>query len=223
MRVFSWIGGVLLVVIISTGTAMTLRAHSDAAHSLAAARPSIAVVGGTQYAGDPPLENHRLRPTPDPSPTPIPASAAVPPPQAAPAPAPAPPAPPARPAPPAIVIGSTQQALINQDRAGAGLGPLTWSSCLANVAAANASRLAQQGWVPPYHTNGPTLDLGCRLGSQAGENVGYWTGGINDGQLNSMFMNSPEHYANIMGPYHYVATAWAVGANGYAYIAVEFS
>jgi hypothetical protein len=25
-----------------------------------------------------------------------------------------------------------------------------------------------------------------------------------------------------MGPYHYVATAWAVAPNGYAYIAVEF-
>ncbi len=219
MRVFSWIGGIVLVAVISTATAATLRAHNDAAHSLVAANRPVAAVNGTVYAGDPPLENHRLRP-PTPSPTPIPASAPAPPQSAAPAPAPAP-AP--RPAPPAIVIGSTQQALINQDRAGAGLGPLTWNSCLANVAGANASRLAQQGWVAPYHTNGPTLDLGCRLGSQAGENVGYWTGGINDGQLNTMFMNSPEHYANIMGPYHYVATAWAVASNGYAYIAVEFS
>ncbi len=220
MRVFSWIGGVVLVAVVSTATAATLHAHSDAARSIAAAKPPVAAVNASQYAGDPPLENHRLRPSPDPSPTPAAPSAPAPPQQAAPAPAP-PPA--ARPAPPAIVIGSTQQALINQDRAGRGLGALTWSSCLANVAAANASRLAQQGWVPPYHTNGPTADLGCRLGSQAGENVGYWTGGINDAQLNNMFMNSPEHYANIMGPYHYVATAWAVAANGYAYIAVEFS
>ena len=215
MRVFSWIGGIVLVAVISTATAATLRAHNDAAHSLVAAQPPVAAIG-IAYAGDPPLENHRLRPSPDTSPTPIAASAPAPPQEAA-------PAPPARAAPPAIVVASTQQALINQDRTAAGLGPLTWSSCLANVAAANASRLAQQGWVPPYHTNGPTLDLGCRLGSQAGENIGYWTGGINDGQLNTMFMNSPEHYANIMGPYHYVATAWAVAANGYAYIAVEFS
>lgn len=140
---------------------------------------------------------------------------------------PAPPAPvysgPVYRAPAAIVIGSTQQALINRDRASAGLGPLTWSSCLASIAVSNAVRLSRQGWVPPYHTNGPTLDLGCRLGNQAGENVGYWSGGINDGQLNTMFMNSPEHRANIMGPYHYVGTAWAVGAGGAAYIAVEFS
>src|SRR5205807_1408542 len=73
------------------------------------------------------------------------------------------------------------------------------------------------------HTNGPQVDLSCGLGHQAGENIGYWSGGINDPKLNSMFMASPDHYANIMGPYHYVATAWVVAANGYAYIAVEFS
>ena len=126
-------------------------------------------------------------------------------------------------APGSIVIGSYQQALINRDRASAGLGPLTWNSCLASVAAANAVRLSRQGWVQPYHTNGPSLDLGCHLGNQAGENVGWWSGGVNDSQLNTMFMNSPEHRANIMGPYHYVATAWARAANGAAYIAVEFS
>jgi uncharacterized protein YkwD len=125
-------------------------------------------------------------------------------------------------APGKIVIGSYQQSLINRDRASAGLAPLTWSSCLQSVAVANAVRLSRQGWVPPYHTNGASLDLGCHLGNQGGENVGYWSGGINDNQLNTMFMNSPEHRANIMGPYHYVATAWAVGANGAAYIAVEF-
>jgi uncharacterized protein YkwD len=124
---------------------------------------------------------------------------------------------------PSVVVGSYQQALINRDRAAAGLPPLTWSSCLASVAVANAVRLSRQGWVQPYHTNGASLDLGCHLGRQAGENVGYWSGGINDGQLNTMFMNSPEHRANIMGPYHYVATAWAIAPNGYAYIAVEFS
>jgi len=107
--------------------------------------------------------------------------------------------------------------------ASAGLGPLTWSSCLASVATANAVRLSRQGWVQPYHTNGASLDLGCHLGNQGGENVGWWSGGVNDTQLNTMFMNSPEHRANIMGPYHYVGTAWARGANGAAYIAVEFS
>lgn len=97
---------------------------------------------------------------------------------------------------------------------------MTWSSCLYNVAVANAKRIAAQGYLS--HTNGPQQDLGCGLGHQAGENVGYWSGGVNDRQLNTMFMNSPEHRSNILGPYHYVATAWVVASNGYGYIAVEF-
>ncbi len=119
------------------------------------------------------------------------------------------------------MVGSTQQALINQDRAANGLGPLTWNGCLYNVAVANAQRIAAQRFLS--HTNGPNVDLTCGLGRQAGENVGYWSGGINDGQINTLFMNSPDHRANILGPYHFVATAWVVGADGRGYIAVEFS
>jgi uncharacterized protein YkwD len=122
---------------------------------------------------------------------------------------------------PSIVIGSTQQVLINNDRAAAGRGPLSWSSCLYSVALANAKRMAAQGFIS--HTNGPNADLGCGVGSRAGENVGYWTGGVNDAQLNTMFMNSPDHRANIMGPYRYVGTAWVTAPNGVAYIAVELS
>ena len=125
------------------------------------------------------------------------------------------------PAPPRVVVGSTQQAYINSDRASAGLGPLTWNSCLAGIAYQNAARMANQGFIS--HAGGPNQDLGCGLGNRAGENVGYWSGGVNDAQLNAMFMNSPDHRANIMGPYHYVGTAWVVARNGYAYIAVEFS
>lgn len=158
-------------------------------------------------------------------PTPTPASTPAPVQVAAAAPAPPPPAPvvavrPAPPPPPVIVIGSRQQALINADRAAAGLAPLSWSPCLAAIAAQNARRMAAQGFIS--HANGVQLDLGCRLGYRAGENVGYTSAGINDAQLNTLFMNSPEHRANILGPYRFVGTAWAVAANGYAYIAVEF-
>lgn len=122
---------------------------------------------------------------------------------------------------PAVAINSRQQALINADRTAAGLGPLSWSPCLASIAAQNAQRMAAQGFIS--HANGVTLDLGCHLDLRAGENVGYTTGGMNDALLNSMFMNSPEHRANILGQYRYVGTAWAVAPNGAAYIAVEFS
>jgi uncharacterized protein YkwD len=122
---------------------------------------------------------------------------------------------------PAVTIGSAQQSYINSDRAAAGLPPLTWSSCLAGVAYSNAVRMANAGAIS--HAGGVSADMGCGLGSaQTGENVGYWSGGINDAQLNTMFMNSSGHRANIMGPYRYVGTAWKVAANGAAYIAVEF-
>ena len=121
----------------------------------------------------------------------------------------------------AIVVRTTQQRLINQDRARYGRAPLTWSSCLYNVAAYEAAHLAQPG-VSFRHYDGVSRDLGCRLGSQVGENIGWYSGGINDTWMNNAFMASAEHRANILGPYRYVATAWAVRSDGTAFIAVEF-
>ena len=222
MRLPSWLAAFSVVVAI--GAASALAIHDQTARSataLSSARTAtLAVAGGVVTADDPSTANRDHTPVQfSPPPT------AAPPAPVAQAPAGAGRAPAAGASrrAPSIVIGSYMQTLINRDRAAAGLPPLSWSSCLASIAAANAVRLSRQGWVQPYHTNGATLDLGCRLGNHAGENVGYWTGGVNDGQLNTMFMNSPEHRANILGPYHYVATAWAVAPNGYAYVAEEFS
>jgi len=208
MRVLSWIGGVVLVAVVSAGTVFALQAQTDSARTLTASKPAAVADAGPFFASDARLQSHRP-PRPSPIPSPVPASA---------------PAAPSRSvaAAPAIVVRTTQQQLINSDRAAAGLRPLSWSNCLYSVAVSNAQRLSRQGWTQPYHTNGPSLDLGCGLGRQAGENVGYWSGGIADSRLNSMFMASPEHHANIMGPYRYVATAWVVAPNGSAYIAVEF-
>ncbi|TME57707.1 MAG: CAP domain-containing protein [Chloroflexi bacterium] len=123
---------------------------------------------------------------------------------------------------PAAAGGSTLQTLINQDRAtNGGLPALAWSDCLASVAMANAQRIANQGFLS--HTDGPTNDLKCGVGAtSAGENVAYISSGINDTQVNTMYMNSPGHRANILGNYTYVATAWVVAPNGYAYNAEEF-
>ncbi|MHB8590146.1 MAG: CAP domain-containing protein [Candidatus Dormibacteraceae bacterium] len=218
MRFLSWIAGTAVIVALAVGTTSAVAARSYPTHSLNAAQKQVAlVVDNGVNAKDPAPQRMIPRPTPDPSPTPPPVAAPAPQPAAPAALVPAAP----RPAPPAIVIGSTQQVLINQDRARSGLGPLTWSSCLAGVARSNAARIAAQGSLT--HTNGPNLDLNCGLGHQAGENIGYWSAGVNDSQLNTMFMNSAEHRANILGPYHYVASAWVVAANGYGYIAVEFS
>lgn len=202
---------------VALGWGATSVAHRDVAtaHSLTASRQVVAASasGGLDYVDPGDILPPRVRPQPRPIPTPAPPAAA--------APAALPPARPAPAQPSAIVVRSTQQALINQDRARYGLAPLTWSSCLYSVAVRNAQRMAAQGFIS--HTNGPNADLSCGLSHQAGENVGDWSAGVSDSQLNAMFMNSSDHRANILGPYHYAATAWAVDSRGYGYIAVEFS
>lgn len=117
------------------------------------------------------------------------------------------------------VPGTGQWGLINQDRAAAGLPPLQWSSCLAGVATQNAQRMAAQGYIS--HAGGRIQDLACHLGSQTGENIGYTGSAPNDAWMNAWFMGDAPHRANILGPYHFVGTAWVVGPSG-AYLAVEF-
>jgi uncharacterized protein YkwD len=198
MRPLSWFGGLLLVVVLGAAVVAVTLEHRRAqpfllaSSHLQAVPPSPAGTGPLHHVAP---DLSALRPSPSPEP-------------------------PSAPARVAIVVGSTQQALINADRARNGLGALTWSGCLYNVAIANARRIAAQGYLS--HTNGPNVDLTCGLGHQAGENIGWYSGGVNDAWMNSKFMASPEHYANIMGPYNYVATAWVVSADGKGWIAVEF-
>ncbi|MDQ6713502.1 MAG: hypothetical protein M3Z28_10005, partial [Candidatus Dormibacteraeota bacterium] len=86
----------------------------------------------------------------------------------------------------------------------------------------NVQRMVQQGYIS--HTNGVELDLACGSGASrsSGENVGYISSGIDDVHMNDLYMNSPGHRANILGQFQYVATAWAIAPNGYAYNAEEF-
>jgi len=120
-----------------------------------------------------------------------------------------------------IVIVTTQQLLINQDRIRYSLRQLSWSSCLQSIAYSNAVRMASQGYIS--HTNGPTRDLGCHLGYHAGENVAWYSPIPSDSSTNSAFMASPVHRANILSSnYRYVGTSWVQGSTGRWYIAVEF-
>jgi len=203
MRLVSWFGGFLVVGALLVGVISAVQLHPSSGRSLTASHQPLALFGVPAAVPDPP---HKILP---PSPSPVPVAAV----EAAPA--------PAQPARPALVVNSTQQALINQDRARNGLSALTWSSCLYSVARGQAAYLASPN-VAFQHYGGVQQDLGCHLGAQVGENIGWWSGGVDDSQLNTMFMNSAEHRANILGPYRYVATAWAVRSDGRAYVAVEF-
>lgn len=209
MRWLSWLGGfVIVLATIVTATTVELAHHR--------ATPPRVLVASHQPVRlssydtlDPGVAPAQLIPPATPTPDAPPPAAAAPP--------AAPPAPPRF----TLVVNSAQQALINQDRANNGLGPLTWSNCLYSIARAQAAHLATPG-VAFQHYGGAQQDLSCGLGGHAGENIGWWSLGVNDTQLNTMFMNSPDHRANILGPYHYVATAWVVAPNGYGYVAVEF-
>src|SRR5205085_1756248 len=71
---------------------------------------------------------------------------------------------------PPLVIGSAQQSLINQDRASAGLPPLSWSGCLAGIAGGQAQAMAAAGTI--FHGNGVQRDWSCGLNSaQRGQQV----------------------------------------------------
>lgn len=159
-----------------------------------------------------PLRLERWQPTPSAQPQPV--AAPVTRTAARPKPAPAPST------PPHIAVGTGQWGLINQDRQAAGLAPLQWSPCLANVATGQAARMAAQGYIS--HANGRSLDLACHLGPRASESIGVQGGGINDAAMNAWFMGDAPHRANILGPYHYVGVAWVLAPNGAAYLAVEF-
>src|SRR5579872_1678819 len=218
MRALSALGALTIVAALTMGVTI---AHLHAQDNrLVAPRPAAATPASAYDIPDPVT---RMIPRPTPTPAPVQPAASQPttaPPAASRPTVSAPVAVRRVPAPPRIVVESAQQSLINQDRARSGLAPLTWSSCLYNVALANARRMAAQEYIS--HTNGVYQDLACGLGHRSGENVGYYSAGISDPVINTAFMNSAEHRANILGPYHYVATAWVVGANGYGYIAVEF-
>jgi uncharacterized protein YkwD len=204
MRVFARPGGLAIIAILSVSAVSFVRSDAGPAQRSTVAPLQASAVG----AGIPVAEG--LLPTPA-SPTPATTTATSKPAATRSSSTPG----------PSVLVRSTQQALINQDRARYHLGALTWSSCLYSVARYEAAHLAAPG-VTFQHYDGVSRDLGCHLGRQVGENIGWYSGGINDSKLNSMFMASPEHRANILGPYRYVATAWAVRSDGRAFIAVEF-
>jgi uncharacterized protein YkwD len=112
--------------------------------------------------------------------------------------------------------------LTNQVRTDAHLAVLNWSKCLADVAGRHALEMANAGRI--YHGDGVSRDLACGLGStRSGENVGEVSSGIDDQLIFGAFMASPEHRANILGPYRYVGTAWVVSRAGAGYISVELA
>ena len=165
-----------------------------------------------------------------PSPTPAPAAPAAP--AAAPVAAqPAPvyhPAPPRPPAPPVSGVGGAagvQVSLVNQDRAGNGVAPLAYSASLARVAQYRAQDMLNRNYFSHYDPSTGQLAFVQLLHlwgipySTAGENIA-WSTDPSMAAINTMFMNSPDHRANILkAAYHRIGIG--VASNGAKIMVVE--
>jgi uncharacterized protein YkwD len=206
--------GLILLAAVTIGYAAPQQRSAQPQQALLAQSAASTTIAQISDPASELLPRQVARRTPTPSAPPQPVAGRAPQGPARPKPAPAPAA------PPQVAVGTGQWGLINQDRHAAGLAPLQWSPCLANVATGQAARMAVQGYIS--HANGRSLDLACHLGPRASESIGFQGGGINDAAMNAWFMGDPLHRANIMGPYHYVGVAWVTAPNGTAYLAVEF-
>jgi uncharacterized protein YkwD len=166
----------------------------------------------------------RVAPLPTPAPTAAPAAPATAP--VAIRPAPVHPAPP--PPPPVSGVGGAagvQFSLVNQDRAANGVAPLAYSASLARVAQFRAQDMLNRNY---FSHNDPSTGQLAFVGllrlwgipySTAGENIAWSTNPSMAG-INTMFMNSPDHRANILkSAYHRVGLG--VATNGSKTMVVE--
>jgi hypothetical protein len=105
--------------------------------------------------------------------------------------------------------------LTNSDRASEGLAPLSDDARLAEVAQGQANRMAAAGVL----AHNPALSTDVCCWARLGENVGY---GGSLQVLNSAFLASPEHRANIMGAYNEVGIGVAVDKRGLVWVSEVF-
>jgi len=162
------------------------------------------------------------------TPLPIPAVAVAPAARVAARPAPAAAAAPSPAAPP-VSWGSgaagVEFSLVNQDRAANGVATLAWSGALARVAQYRAQDMLNRNYFSHYDPVTGQLAFVQLLHlwgipyTTAGENIAWSTNPSMAG-INTMFMNSPEHRANILsGAYHRLGVG--VASNGAKTIVVE--
>jgi uncharacterized protein YkwD len=165
-----------------------------------------------------------------PAPPPAAAVPAAPPAPAAPAVAARPVAPaPARPVtPPVSTVGGAagvQLNLINQDRAANGVAGLRYSGALARVAQYRAQDMLNRGYFSHYDPATGQLAFSALMHlwgipyMTAGENIA-WSTNPSMAEINTMFMNSPEHRANILKAAYHQAGIGVV-SNGAKIIVVE--
>jgi uncharacterized protein YkwD len=173
----------------------------------------------------------RFPAVPPPTLTPTPAPPAAPHAAAPVAARPAPVSPPVRPRPtppPVSGVGGAagvEFSLVNQDRAANGVASLAYSASLARVAQYRAQDMLNRNYFSHYDPSTGQLAFVQLLHlwgipySTAGENIA-WSTNPSMAAINTMFMNSPDHRANILkAAYHRLGIG--VASNGAKTMVVE--
>ncbi len=112
---------------------------------------------------------------------------------------------------------------LNANRAANGLPALTWNSKLASIAASWSQQMASSGSLT--HQN-----LGTLLSSPdfagfttLGENILQGPSGMTASEMETSWMNSPPHRANILsGAFNVVGIAYTTGADGRRWAVEDF-
>jgi uncharacterized protein YkwD len=138
------------------------------------------------------------------------------------------PAPPRPVPPPVSTVGGAagvQFGLVNQDRAANGVASLRFSGALARVAQYRAQDMLNRGYFSHYDPATGQLAFSALMHlwgipyTTAGENIA-WSTSPSMAAINTMFMASPEHRANILnGAYHQAGIG--VAGNGAKVMVVE--
>jgi len=132
------------------------------------------------------------------------------------------------PLPPAAAVGGAagiEFNLVNQDRAVNGVAPLSYSAPLGRVAQYRAQDMLNRNYFSHYDPSTGQLAFVQLLHlwgipySTAGENIA-WSTNPSMAAINTMFMNSPDHRANILkAGYHRIGIG--VASNGAKTMVVE--
>ena len=202
------------------GSPRTPHEVATAVRPIATAHPVATAGVAVVHPGHPVLAG-KIQPTPAPAPAVALAPAAKPPVAARPKPV-------TKPAPPVSSVGGAagvQFSLVNQDRAGNGVAPLAWSASLARVAQFRAQDMLNRNYfshIDPATGQLAFVQLLHLWGipySTAGENIA-WSTNPSMAAINTMFMNSPDHRANILkAAYH--RAGLGVASNGAKTMVVE--
>ncbi len=199
---------------------------SQRAHSIGPSRPTAVNVAflRPRHAG----VNNLARLVDDAPPAPPPAAPVAAAPAVAAHPAAPKPAPPRPVAPPVSTVGGAagvEFSLVNQDRAANGVAGLHFSGALARVAQYRAQDMLNRGYFSHYDPATGQLAFSALMHlwgipyTTAGENIA-WSTNPSLTEINTMFMASPEHRANILnGAYHQLGIG--VASNGAKIMVVE--